>query len=134
MNQRRHHRRRYGAHQDRQRKARIGKLASMAVLAILLVVISNKTLEFFGVGNAIRRTAAILEIEDRGVINVSVDNGPLKRAENDLKLYAGDMLVSSPRNYATLTLFDDSVVRLDESTQLRTAESIKGEETSKVTL
>ncbi len=133
MNQRRQRRRRHPV-ELKGRNARIRKLASLGLLAVALMFVSNKTLEFFGVGNAIRRTATVLNIEDRGVINVSVDNGPLKRAEDELNLYAGDTIVSSPRNNATLTFFDTSSMRLDESTQVRIAESFKGEESSLVTI
>ncbi|PIR54243.1 hypothetical protein COU75_01945 [Candidatus Peregrinibacteria bacterium CG10_big_fil_rev_8_21_14_0_10_42_8] len=126
----RRHRRRHDDLRAKERNARVRRLAILGLLAIGLIIVSNKTLEFFGVGNAIRRTATILNIEDRGVINVSVDNGPLKRAENELSLYAGDTIVSSPQNNATLTFFDNSSMRLDESTQISIKESFQGEASS----
>ncbi len=133
MVQRRHRRRRYPvAHKERL--ARIRRLISLGFLVLAVLFIGNKTLDFFGVGNAIRRTATVLHIEELGVINVSVDGGPLKRAEDELKLYAGDTVVSSPRNNATLSFFDESSVRLDESTQVRIAESYEGEESSVMTV
>ena len=130
----RRHRRRHNDVRVKEKNARIRRFASLSLLAVALILVSNKTLEFFGVGNAIRRTATILNIEDRGIINVSVDNGPLKRAENELSLYAGDTIVSSPRNNATLTFFDNSSIRLDESTQVSIVESFQGEESSIITV
>lgn len=132
MRQRRHHRRR--RHGDvPQKNPNVRKAASLGILAILILILGSKTLSFFGVGNAIRNTAALLEVEELGVINVSVDGGPLKRAENDLKLYAGDTVVSSPRNYATLSFFDGTVIRLDESTQINLIDTEEGEEHSTLT-
>lgn len=133
MAQRRQRRRRYPV-QDKQRSARLRKLISLGLLGLAVLFITNKTLQFFGVGNAIRRTATILNVEERGVINVSVDGGALKRADDDLNLYAGDTIVSSPRNNATLSFFDGSSMRLDESTQVRIEESYKGEESSVITI
>jgi hypothetical protein len=113
---------------------RLRKSITLGALVLVVLLLGDKTLKFFGVGNAIRRTAAVLNVEDRGIVNVSVDNGPMKRAENDLKLYAGDTIVSSPRNFATISFFDKSSVRLDESTQIRLAESYNGQESSKLTI
>ncbi|MAE68771.1 hypothetical protein CL635_03130 [bacterium] len=133
MRQSRHpRRRRYGA--EPKPNVRLRKSITLGVLIIVVLMLGDKTLSFFGVGNTIRRTAAVLHVENSGVVNVSVDNGPLKRAENELKLYAGDTVVSSPRNFATVGFFDGSSVRLDESTQIRIAESYEGEELSKVTV
>ena len=133
MTQRRHRNRRYPV-PSKERNARIRKLISMGVLVIALYTVGSKTLTFFGVGNAIRSTATVLNVENGGVINVSVDGGPLKTAENELKLYAGDTVVSSPRNNATLTFFDGSTIRLDESTQVHIVQSLEGEESSLITV
>jgi len=133
MTQRRHRSRR-NAIPSKERNARIRKLISLGILLLALYIIGNKTLAFFGVGNAIRSTATILNVENGGVINVSVDGGPLKTAENELKLYAGDTIVSSPRNNATLSFFDGSSMRLDESTQVHIAQSLEGEESSLITI
>lgn len=133
MIQRRHRRRRRQA-EDTHKNVRLIKLGVWVVLLLLVFKAGSSTLSFFGVGNAIRKTSAVLKIEDRGVINVAVEGGPLKRAENELKLYAGDTVVSSPRNYATLDFFDGTSVRLDESSQVRIIESEEGEEKSKLTV
>ena len=133
MTQRRHRNRRYPT-SSKERNARMRKLISVGVLAIALYVVGNKTLAFFGVGNPIRSTATVLNVENGGVVNVSVDGGPLKTAESELKLYAGDTVVSSPRNHATLSFFDGSSMRLDESTQVRIVKSLEGEESSRITV
>ncbi len=133
MRQTRHpRRRRYGA--EPKKNVHLRKAIVYGTLVVVVLLLGDKTLDFFGVGNAIRRTAAVLNVEDQGIVNVSVDKGPLKRAENDLKLYAGDTVVSSPRNFATVSFYDGSSIRLDESTQIRLAESYKGQETSKLTV
>ena len=113
---------------------RLRKALSASVLVVVVFILGNKTLTFFGVGNAVRATAAVLTVEDRGIITVSVDNGPLKRAESDLKLYGGDTIVSGPRNFATVEFFDGSAIRIDESTHVRIDESYEGQELSKLTV
>ncbi|MDA0376240.1 MAG: hypothetical protein O3A80_02950 [bacterium] len=125
-------RRRFGA--EPKENLPIRKTFVFGAILVVVLVLGDKALTAIGVGNAIRKTAAILTVEDSGVVNVSVDNGPLKRAENDLKLYAGDTIVSSPRNFATIVFYDGSSIRIDESTQVRLAESYKGEEASKMTI
>ncbi|MBT4120276.1 MAG: hypothetical protein HOG89_01590 [Candidatus Peribacter sp.] len=133
MRQSRHpRRRRYGA--EPKQNVKLRKTIVFGALVFVILLLGDKTLSFFGVGNTMRATAAVLTVEDRGIVNVSVDSGPLKRAENDLKLYAGDTVVSSPRNYATVAFYDGSQVRLDESTHIKIAESYKGREASKLTV
>lgn len=134
MNQRRHHKHRQYLRSERTAKQKIRRIVAGALLAIVLVYFGKVTLNFFGVGNSIRKTAAILRVEGNGIINVSVDGGASKRAETELKLYAGDSVVSSPRNYANLDLFDGSYIRLDESTHVSIEKSQLGEEHSSFTI
>lgn len=96
----------------------------------MLFVAGKKTLEWFGVGNARRSTAAVLSIDPGGIVSVSVDGGAMKRAETDVKLYAGDSVVTSPRNTAQVDLFDGTSIRMDESTQLNIIKSFEGQEQS----
>lgn len=125
-------RRRRSAADAKRRKALIRKAVAWGLLAIVVLHFGKKTLEFFGVGNAVRNSAAVLQIEDLGVVNVSVEGGPLRRAENELKLYAGDTVVTSPKNFASLVFFDGTSVRLDESTQINITESERGQKRSKI--
>lgn len=130
--QHRHRRRRRGSEQPK--KAPPIKLIAALVAMMLVFIAGQKTLTFFGVGNAKRVTAAVLQIEPGGVVNVSVEGGPMKRAETDVKLYSGDSVVTSPRNFARLDTFDGTTVRIDESTQLNIMQSYEGEENSAITL
>ncbi len=99
----------------------------VGMVAFVLIIGGNSVLTYFGVGNAVRKTAAILQVEERGIINVSIEGGPLVRAEDELKLYAGDTVVSSPRNFATMLFFDGTIARLDESTHLTMTKSNEGD-------
>lgn len=131
--QRRHRRRRPQYNEPKSLKGYIRIAAAIGVL-VLVFMIGKSTLEFFGVGNAKRQTATILTLEPGGIVNISVEGGPLKRAETDVKLYAGDAIVTSPRNYARLDFFDGTSMRLDESTHTLIEVSEKGEEKSAVTI
>ena len=130
MIQRRHHRHNQYSRTRSTTAVKIRKLVALVMLVMLVLYAGKKTLNFFGVGNSIRKTAVLLSIEASGIVNVSVDGGPLKRAETDLKLYAGDAVVSSPRNHATLDFFDGSSLRVDESTQIEIEKSEQGEQHS----
>lgn len=132
MQHRHRRRRRYG--EEKRSKAPLIRLGAMAALVLAVLFVGKKTLEFFGVGNARRLTAAVLEIEPGGMVSVSVEGGTLKRAETDVKLYAGDSVVTSPRNFARLQMFDGSSVRLNESTQVNIIASFEGEEQSTMSL
>ena len=134
MMQHRHRRRRQNSGYTYAKKVAIMRLTATGLLALIVFIAGKKTLEFFGVGNPILRTAAVLEIRPDGVVSVSVDGGPMKRAENGIKLYAGDTVVTSPRNNASLEFFDGTSIRLDESTQLTLVESYEGEEASSIKL
>lgn len=133
MQQRRHRRRLQHRRNKPAVPAGMRRLVSAGLVLGVIVYAGSVALDFFGVGNAIRRTATTLTIDNQGVVNVSVEGGPLKRADQDLKLYPGDTIVSSPRNYATLTFFDGTSLRLDESTQVSIDESYRGDEESKIT-
>ncbi|MBM3230757.1 hypothetical protein FJZ28_00335 [Candidatus Peregrinibacteria bacterium] len=127
----RHRRRPYPVTPQRPASRR---LVSLVLLGIVLVIVAFKILQWFGVGNTQQLSAAILHVEPNGLVNVSVDDGGFKRAENGMKVYPGDAVVTTPRNYASLTLFDGGFVRLDEKTELTVRKSMRGSEKSLVAL
>ena len=101
----------------------------IASLALLYVVGVN-VLHFFGVGNAVRRTAALLHVDTRGTVNVILDGGELQRAQDGMKLYSGDRLTTGASANASLSFFDGSMLRLGEHGDLELSESAHGEERS----
>ncbi len=126
LQQRRHQRqRRNGVSNVSRQRAR--KAFVVAGIVILLFIVAMKTLAYFGVGNSVKTEPVILHISESSVVNVSVEGGTLKHAENDMKLYPSDAVVTSPRNQALLSLLDGSAVRLDESTQVTIVKSSRGQ-------
>lgn len=132
MMQHRHRRRRRSNGYTYAKKMALIRIVSVSLLLLIVFIAGKKTLQFFGVGNAVRSTAAVLTIPADNAVSVSVDGGPMKRAESGIKLYAGDTVITSPRNNATLDFFDGTSVRLDESTQITVLESYEGEEESTI--
>lgn len=129
---RRHRRRNHSGAVRPER--RTGRLVSVIILGILIVIGCVKVLQYFGVGNSTLQSAAILSVDDLGVVNVSIDEGPFKRGDDGMKIYPGDAVVTTPKNFAALTMFDGSYVRMDESTELGIEQSILGETESSLKL
>ncbi len=65
-----------------------------------------------------RKTAAVLELQNPEGVQVSLQEEEWQRAENGLKLYAGDAVATRGTGDATLTLFDGTKVRLDTGTDV----------------
>ena len=117
-----------------RRKSGYGRTASLAVLVLIIGMLGVKTLRWFGVGNSVLASAAVLHVDGQSVVNVSIDKSAFKRAEDGLKLYAGDAIVTTPRNEAAVVFFDGSFARLDESSQLSIEESTRGKQNSTLTV
>lgn len=111
-----------------------GRSISIVLLLVILAVLSMKTLRWFGVGNSVLESPAVMHVAAQSVVNVSIDKSAMKRAEDGLKLYAGDEVVTTPRNTASLSFFDGSFARLNESSQLTIEKSAKGKQQSTLTV
>lgn len=99
----------------------------LLVVAILLFYILGKwILWLFGVGNQVQRNPVMLQVEDRSVVNVSLEGGLLQRAEDALKLYVDDRVTTGGNGHARLSFFDDSFIRMDVQSDLTIEESTKG--------
>lgn len=106
-------------------------LLLIAIWAVYAVV--SRFLKMLGVGNPTERAAAMATVE-RGSVSVSIDGASPQRAENGMKLYPGDRLVTGPGSRAVLSLFDGTFIRMDENADMALRESEKGREVSTITL
>ncbi|MBI3618486.1 FecR domain-containing protein [Candidatus Peregrinibacteria bacterium] len=93
-------------------------IVKLVVILALLYLVGSWVLRLFGVGSGGEKAAAALAVEDGGTVNVSVEGGGWQRAENDMKLYAGDKVNTATGGHGTLTFFDGTRVRLDERSDI----------------
>lgn len=106
----------------------------VALILIVLFVVGKIVLSYFGVGNAIARMGTTLTMEHEGSVQVSIEGGDLKRAENEQKLYPGDTVTTGPSSRALLTFFDDTKIHLDEMTNVSVEESAHGQQKSELSV
>ncbi len=90
-------------------------------------------LRLFGIAGGAERAGAMLAVEDRGTVSVTID-GTQQRAENGMMLFPGEHLTTGPGAHASLQFFDGSRVRLNESTEISVSESARGESDSRVSV
>jgi len=112
----------------------IRSLVLLALVACLLYFIAQWVLWLFGGGGNTQRSAVMLAVEDRGTVNVSLEGGLMQRAEESLKLYAGDRVATGGNGNAMLTFFDGSAMRIDVQSDIAIEQSARGEETSELEL
>ncbi len=129
----RHRRRHYSGVEPHVRIPLRQVFGTLSII-VFLVLGAVWILKLFGVGNTIRSAAATLMTEGHGVVNVSLEGEPAQRAENALKLYPGDRVMTSANSFASLDLFDGSTLRLDEATEVAIEESRRGAEDGRLTL
>ncbi len=98
----------------------------LIVAGIIIFLIGTKILSLFGVGNVVQQNAVRLTTEGQGIVKVSIEGEELKRAENNINLYPQDRVHTSARSYASLYLFDDSIIRLDEQSEVGIVKSALG--------
>ncbi len=130
----RHRRGAYPLAESSVRWALILRIAASVAALILLYILAKTVLAYFGVGNDIRRLAVTLNVEGRGTVNVYLEGGELQRAQDGMKLYAGDRVTTGSSTHATLSFFDGSVARLDQQVDLTIEESALGTKRSELSL
>lgn len=105
------------------------------VLALLVIyLVASRILRFFGVGNPVERTGSVVSMENGSTVNVSVDGGDWQKAEDGMKIYAGDALSTSSTSHATIAYFDGTLIRLDERTDAKLDASNHGKEESTIAM
>ena len=100
------------------------------VIVAGLLLLARGFLRWIGSSNVVQRSAVILTVQPGGPVNVAIEGGSLKRAEDSLKLYEGDRIETGAGGRAKLDYFDGSVGYLDELSVLSVEESSRGSEQS----
>lgn len=107
----------------------------VVVLLVLIMAVffgGRWIMRAMGIGNQIQRAAVTLDVEGRSTVNVAIEGGLMQRAEDNLKLYPGDKVVTAHNSHATLLYFDGTRVRLDAQTEVTVTESARGTRTSDI--
>lgn len=130
---RRHRRGHYSIASTSSRSRKVGrKIVALLVVFFVLYFVVSKVLDFFGVGNPIRRTAVEMTVEDRGTVTVSLKGEDSKKVEDSIKLYSKDRVETSTNANASLAFFDGSWSRLDSDTEITIKVSKHGTEESNI--
>lgn len=88
-----------------------------AVILLAMWLLVSKVLDFFDMSVG-RKTAAVLSVVSTDNVQVALQEQEWQRAENGLKLYAGDAVATRGNGDATLKFFDGTKVRLDAGTDV----------------
>src|SRR3989338_4772443 len=99
----------------------------LIVAFTLFVFLGRWTLRAIGIGARQQRASVLLVTEQGSQASVSLDGGALTRAEDLLKLYAGDRVVTT-QGGVSLVFFDGMQMRLRPGADVTIKESGRGEE------
>ncbi len=121
---RRHRRSLYSASAVQSRPRIITRVILLCVTILILWYLGAKVVSLFN-GSASQKTGAILTLSsaDAEGVQVSLQGAAAQRAENNLKVYPGDAIITRGGSTALLSFFDGTAIRLDESTQLSIVKS-----------
>ncbi len=121
---RRHRRSLYTYSASEQKRGGWMRVLIAGVALIILWFVGSTIISLFN-GSIVKRTSATLRIEQAYLDNVliTVQGGESQKAENNVKVYAGDTILTKMGGIATVTFFDGTSIRLDEATELTVAAS-----------
>ncbi|MFA6038953.1 MAG: hypothetical protein WCV62_03445 [Candidatus Peribacteraceae bacterium] len=130
-----HYRRRRSAYPVAPRP-RIPRRLIATVIFVLAVAyfFGGNILRLFGFGGPIERLPATVAVEDRGTVTVTLDGEEPKRAENSMKLFAGEGIGTGSSGHATLRFFEGTLARLDQNSSLVVEESTREKDGTRIVL
>jgi hypothetical protein len=108
-------------------------VVALLIVGVLLYFAGSWLFSIFGFGISQRASAALVP-EQRGTVQVSLEGGDWKRADQELKIFPGDSVQTGSNAGAAMTFFDGSYVRMDSETTVAVEESAHGEDDSEITL
>ncbi|MDD4627910.1 MAG: FecR domain-containing protein [Candidatus Peribacteraceae bacterium] len=98
-----------------------------AIGAVLLVIVfyfaGSWLMGKLGIGNHTRQAAVVLQTENAGGVQVSLDGKDYTSAQNDIKLYVRDRVKTAANGKAALLFFDGSVIRLNAQSEAEVTRS-----------
>jgi hypothetical protein len=103
---------------EERRSFPVRRVLSWIAALIVLYFLLRLLLRLFGFGGAIERLPAVVTVEDRGVVNVTLEGEQSKHAEDGMKLFAGETLSTGASGHASLSFAEGSVARLDANSTL----------------
>lgn len=106
----------------------------VCIIGLVLFFTGRLILRFFGAGNQLERSSVLLIVEARGAVNVSLEGGAVQRADDSLKLYAGDRVSTGGGAHASMLFFDGGRGRLEQQTDVSIDENARGSEQSAIEL
>ncbi len=118
------------------RPARFGflrPLVALGIIAVMLYFVGSWLFGLFDFG-AVQGASVRLVPEERGTVQVALDGGEWKRAEQEIKLFPGDQVQTAANAGAALTFFDGTFVRLADESAALIVESTEGENASAIEL
>lgn len=90
----------------------------LLIVALVLFFVGRGILHLFGISVSEARTPVTLSVESHSAVDVSLEGGAMQRADDSLKLYAGDKVSVGTNAHARLAFFDGTWVRTDAATDL----------------
>ncbi len=131
-----HYRRRRGLYSVAPPRPAISRrlIASAAFIVVFLYFFGGKIVHLFGFGGPIERLPATVSVEEGGTVNVTLDGGNTKRAENGMKIFEGEKISTGGNGHATLRFFEGTLARLDASTEVDVLQSTQEKKDAFVSL
>lgn len=127
----RHRRGAYPLAQEHALPRGVRILLAAGALLFAAYLLWTLLLRMLGISGGLERAGALLTVEDRGVVSVTIDDKQ-QRAENGMMLFPGESLTTGPGAHASLQFFDGSRMRLDGGTEIAIVESARGRSASRV--
>lgn len=125
----RRHRRSLYTYSATEKRSGVWTRVVIAALALcLLWFVGSKIVVLFD-GSIVNRTSATLRIEPSQLdaVQITLQGAEPQRAENNVKLYAGDTILTKMGGSASVSFFDGTNIRLDEATEMTVLASQRAE-------
>lgn len=104
----------------------VGVAIRWAVVLLVMYFVFRWVAGLFS-GGSVERTSVILQMKDGAAVDVALEGEDWQRAENGVKLYAGDKVRTGGGGQATLGFFDGATATLDASTAVSIDKSQQGD-------
>ncbi len=124
----------YALAPERESRRPLRKIITALIGLVVLYYAGSWTLGVLGFGNSLQKETALLQMEGGGTVRVSIEGGEWQSASNGMKLYADDKINTSSAAHAAVQLFDGSIVRLNEGTDISLVDHGSSKDSSVVRL
>lgn len=129
----RHRRGTYPLAQEHALPRAVRVMLAIGALIFAAYLFWTLLLRIFGIADGLERAGAMLTVEDRGTVSVTID-GKQQRAANGMMLFPGESVTTGPGARASLQFFDGTQMRLNDVTEIAMSESERGESLSRISV